>query len=430
MSADEVRYEMIRSLAEWGVRPTSNPEHRAFYDMAVASSLEYFHGTESKDQSPRKDSQPMRDSSFPTDTTSAIKHILRSELTEAGNNNNITLDRLLLQKLEDGTTRIRKNLVLGHPPFFFDQRARTYRMKREYNRFTRLQMDPLNRFITGTVCPATYFYHCWFDTEGGVMGLAFEAIVACHVIKASEPCLSCKRRDTIRWTGGRGSASSWMDMSCSACQSTYEIKSKKTPEHINRDFQFNGIRGGSFYLYHSSNRSICIRGKSELNAKETKPKRFLVLVSRTALWRPTGEAVWPVEVAEIDYIVPRLKDKSFGLRSGKLSVGSDIRTKLSTRKNWFQIPMVKCDFEDMAREVYNEHFSSAEWIEQQAKFSSGLVFEEIILSSKITAEKELKPNEVASPEDTAKGGITISTMKKELESVMLGMNDWEDLDSD
>lgn len=74
-----------------------------------------------------------------------------------------------------------------------------------------------------------------------------EALVAHHVVYSAS-CYHCKQRGGLRRKGGRDTDSSWTDLLCWKCKSTYEIKSKKDAEALEKVFHRNELPGGSFRL--------------------------------------------------------------------------------------------------------------------------------------------------------------------------------------
>jgi len=134
--------------------------------------------------------------------------------------------------------------------------------------------------------------------DGWLVGNAFEAFVSCHAAQ-NIACFHCKGLRTLCWAGGY--LASWRDLTCRLCRSTYEIKSKKDVAAIDKIFHYKRVDGGSF-------RGWCIEQKKCANIDA---KHFLVLVSRAATYVRSGELMWPVEIAEIDRVLPRLSFRSF-----------------------------------------------------------------------------------------------------------------------
>eukprot|EP00957_Ditylum_brightwellii_P036291 2748440-Ditylum_brightwellii.AAC.1 len=109
------------------------------------------------------------------------------------------------------------------------------------------------------------------------------------------------RSSTFRWNGGSGS--SWKDIACIYCGSTYEVKSKASTKKVEDAFHYNKVPGGSFFRFHEMRRLD--RGASD------QQKHYIVLVSRGSTATKTQGEVWPVHIAEIDTVIPRLTYRSF-----------------------------------------------------------------------------------------------------------------------
>lgn len=122
-----------------------------------------------------------------------------------------------------------------------------------------------------------------------------EALVACRIVH-SEACKFCLYRKCLRYNGGLDDACSWADIVCIKCHATYEIKSKKDPDTVQKGFE-NGFRGRSFRTF---------AGLEELG------QRYLLVVSRTPV-SVKGELCHPITVATIDHVIPQLSSESFDL---------------------------------------------------------------------------------------------------------------------
>jgi len=282
---------------------------------------------------------------------------------------------------EGGAPQYSDPAVGGNPPYFRHRSTGEYEKKRAFLKFNRRQMDPLRRFVAGEASDAEYFYSAWFGTNA-IMGLSFEAVVACHAVHR-EACPSCGREaGFLRWTGGREAESAWRDMECVGCGSTFEIKSKKSRQHIHKDLVvFNNLRGGSFLRFRRLVERRRRREETKNGGAATGGKNYLVLVSRTAFPLLCGRPVWPVEIVEIDRVVPRLKDRSFDIVDDDdgtgLSIGSDIRVDIASRRMWFHVGVLDCDVVQIANDIYDEHFSSEERCRIMEKWSSGAMYRDI-----------------------------------------------------
>lgn len=183
--------------------------------------------------------------------------------------------------------------------------------------------------------------------DGWLYGNAFEAFVSCHA-SPNVACFHCKGLRTLCWTGGH--LSSWRDMTCRLCHSTYEIKAKKDLAAIDKIFRYNTVYGGSF-------RGWCIEQKKSEN---TDAKHFLVLVSRAASYVRSGRRMWVVEITEIDRVLPRLSFKSFSTffrKRKNILLSSTCFVK--ERIKWFQIPHTPTDIGELFQTEYEKIFPGA-----------------------------------------------------------------------
>eukprot|EP00979_Chaetoceros_neogracilis_P015351 scaffold5740_cov165-Chaetoceros_neogracile.AAC.1 len=151
-----------------------------------------------------------------------------------------------------------------------------------------------------------------------------------------------------------GYATSWKDIVCIKCDSSYEIKSKASTEKIEKAIKYNNIQGGSFKRFHR------LRREKEGNKDA---KHYLVLVSRAPTEIICASATyprtaWQVDLAEIDTVLPALRDVSFTRPAGDIVMKASIKVKEGTRKVWFRIPFVEIDQRGIAREVFDEYYET------------------------------------------------------------------------
>jgi hypothetical protein len=151
-----------------------------------------------------------------------------------------------------------------------------------------------------------------------------------------------------------GYATSWSDIVCIKCDSSYEIKSKASTEKIEKAIRYNNIQGGSFKRFHR------LRREEEGNEDA---KHYLVLVSRAPSEIICASVAcprtsWQVDLAEIDTVLPALRDASFTRPAGGVELKSSIKIKEGTRKVWFRIPFVEIDQRGIAREVFDEYYET------------------------------------------------------------------------
>ena len=220
-----------------------------------------------------------------------------------------------------------------------------YRRRREFQKFSSLELDPLNRFTEEMHFAKEYFCYIWSDTSS-LAGTVYEALVACHLVH-SESCYYCNCRKTLRWNGGRDLTSSWADMVCLYCKTTYEIKSIASADAVEKRAHFNQWRGGSFRTFYMH---------------PPLAKRYLVAIIRQeSFHKNTNSMAHQVSIAEIDHVLPRLCYESFLPGSQNIRIASDIVTKRSTLKVWCHIKSHRAPFQQIARDVFDQTFGVGTW---------------------------------------------------------------------
>ena len=278
-----------------------------------------------------------------------------------------------------------------------------YKIKDEFKGYKLDQLNPFNRFTYKELSKEEIFFCNWFvnDDEDSYRGLFMEAFLACHAIQ-NETCYSCKCNG-LRWNGGGNS--SWQDLFCIVCKSTYEVKTKATTERVENAFKHNNILGGSYYRWF------------KLNNEKLKPeqKRFLVLLPRLATFNRRMLKVYPVHIEDIASVLPNLCPGSFNLDKNDIKFKSRVSIKMNTKAKWFDLPStdeyVECW--DIAERVFIERFS-------QDTFNT-LTDEYFGLEENVESTAKGNTNDVQKD-----GMVDLLQQLKELE----GPDDWEDLDSD
>jgi hypothetical protein len=386
-----VRDEMVKSLGEWGVRRSESKEHTLFYDRAVATAITLSRPTEKKNVALLEVMKEFRTkpSSMPRDPVDAIIHVLASELEGVGNDDQFydtedTLDEYF-QPFYSWTNKANKVVFKRRLPF---------------EKFKLEQLDPLKRFTVTTYKAPDYFFSQW-SNKSSLAGTVFEALVACHVVY-SAACYNCKFRNVLRWNGGRDSVSSWVDLVCIECQSTFEVKSQGSADTIERRLRYHDLRGGSFATFYRY---------APLG------KRFVVVVNRQESYnKDTKSMTHRVSVAEIKTILPRLCDYSFAGRQNKnLSLKSSIDTNASAMKVWCHVDACQADFSELAIQVFDSHFGQGAWM--QAESLDTL----LKLNSKdVTASKDKSTSEPK--------GIDLDSLKQSLQDMKTLDGDGSDED--
>lgn len=323
------------SLLEWGIQPLNDKRHKDFSDKAI-KTVESCVGSPKKPSPLRAYLDDFKVNSLPEDPIAAIRHVFLNELEDTDSEELFSLTDDLLGE--------------SFPPFYeyTNRTGRTFRKRRvEFKKYKEQDLDPFHRFSTRKLAPADYFKEIW-SCKDSLAGTGFEALVACQLIH-SEACYNCRCRNTMRWNGGRSLGASWADVFCLKCLCTFEVKSKRDVQVIEKGFLRNSFNGGSYQTF--------------TEYEPLGPKRFLLLVSRKPTYDSrTSTYSHPVTIATIDHVTPKLQDAAFA--SNKMLIGSDIQTKPTSRKLWFSVPACDADFTEMAQQVYDLHFGSGSWTKQ------------------------------------------------------------------
>jgi len=320
MKEDEVRKEMLINLLEWGVKidgPTIG--HALFAENALRLSADFI----AKDCGIPSNIVSSSCVILPSSLLESISYVLKNELTSSGNKTPHFTDTTSLSYGVDFFRNRPYRVVFNN-----NQEMKVI-LRSEYRGIKESDLDPLSRFSIGKpITNAELFYRQWFEGDkSSLLGTVFEAIVSSHATNKIS-CYSCKSRGCLRWNGG--SSSSFADMTCINCGSDYEIKSKHNVEKINLGFKSNSFRGGSYPYYYKNRREKILGGF-------TSSKQFLVVVSRTALQTKRSRS-YPVYIAEIHSVLPRLKESNFCVPLKEVRPASEIRLLLKTKELWFRIP--------------------------------------------------------------------------------------------
>ena len=335
LSENEIIRAMDHSLEQWGIKKHQFQEHAEFYDRAMETALLV---KREKTYEPLDGEILSKIPKLPGRLTEAFRHIVRQEIQTKRT-------FLVCDMLSDELPNI-----FG-PPYVLDKYKNRYMRRDVFEPFKLSQLNPLRRFIEYKVPSSLYSFNM-ITMESTMKGIIFETILSHHVVHSNIQCNHCKKRGTIQWFGGSSEDSSWRDMVCTSCQSTYEIKSKATPGHIQKCFKYNSIPGGSYRLFHKM--------RSQSNSKH-----YIVLISRQYEWPKVGPAFYQTEIAEIHEVLPTLADRSFvnldKAFSKDISLTSLVKTKHHTWKKWLQVPAKKVDWNSIARSVYEDVFPDEAW---------------------------------------------------------------------
>ena len=215
----EVIEELQYSLNEWGLQERCD-EHYNFRQKVLQDGLRMasYVGSKVTYQDAKKDT-------FPLNIGEAYEKVLKSDAE--------SLRHRDMYHRHDSL-----NVGGFGEPFsrWYDKRAvlprvTRYRKKPQYKRFSNSELDPLQRYKFHRMTKPKFCFNRWFfdDDKDSEMGTLFESWFSCHALQ-HESCFNCKGRNSLRWYGG--SKSSWQDIICTACHSTYEVKSKATMEKL------------------------------------------------------------------------------------------------------------------------------------------------------------------------------------------------------
>lgn len=334
ISPEAIKYEILHSAKEWGLHPSTNHRDERFCNEVSKIAIDTLTRPETIENDLHDLYNELRETRLPNDLDRAIQVVLKTHLETA-------------RDLELGYAV--DSLGMDFEPFFKPPRSgddTLYRRRREYKRFTQEELDPFQRFTQVTMDAEAYYHKIWTGNRASLEGGVFQAIVA-QYMELHLACVNCNLRECLRWNGGHKTLSSWSDVVCLECHATYQIKSKKDADKVDKGLKFNSFRGGSFkryYKYHPLG------------------KRYLVIVSRAASYdRKQRKMTHNVTIGEIARVLPRLNGESF-TKEDKMNITADIELKSdSIQKSWISIPEYEGDFRSIAEEVYTTEFGPGKW---------------------------------------------------------------------
>ncbi|KAL9187322.1 hypothetical protein ACHAXT_001425 [Thalassiosira profunda] len=404
--------ELQHSLHEMGVN-RSDDEHVKFRKRAIKTCI-----ADLSRMDKRIDFQALKKEAFPKTYGEAYAHVLRND-TVSGEQIYLYNDDLDVDGFPEPFCR------------WFDRRTGeviAYQRKQEYQRFSSAQLDPFQRFGFNETTEEELFFERWFvdDDDAACDGVLFEAILACHAVQ-SVPCFNCKFKKALRWTGGGNSA--WTDMICTNCRAVYEIKTKANMEKVENALKWNNIPGGSFSRWCSLRNSVepgrkmylvILPRKSTINRRREKGKFTLTSSGHchsVSSLSHSFRTVFPVTIAEIDKVLPRVYPGSFNPNRQTIRFKSNVALKLATKAKWFDLPIPDEAVEvgQIAEKVFKERFSEETY---------DRLMHELVLGS------ESGDGSIAASEgDDEDANGTVSSIAEELAKLEMP-DDWEDLASD
>jgi hypothetical protein len=294
--ADEaaVRQELVYSLDEWAM--TSNGHRQHILNEGIVQF------GNRNDSATFEHLRTGYNEVFPQEYESAIRFFFRHDLLGQGSiKNRITCSAM--DKLEE---------IDGYKnrPYYrkYDKWERSkvigYMLRENFRKVAKERLDPKERFIFSFEerPESERIFENWFLCSiDSFDGMFFEAALACHAIY-KEACFQCKCRNSLRWNGG--GETSWMDLVCVACNSTYEVKTKASMEKCEYEFERNKLKGGSYDNYWRHRNAI-----HDDNNKNQ--KMFCVVLPRQWTMNRSGKLIRPVSCYEIDYVLPDVQASCF-----------------------------------------------------------------------------------------------------------------------
>lgn len=376
-SEEEIKYELERSLLEWGIDATrGGKRHVEFYRASMKQVISQYRRIEDESSSEHHHQQHSDqymyvigtfDSSV--DVLGAVQQLIDAEFMH------------LLRRSKDDITIVEDVLVakdeaLGLvPPYLvkYDRHWKVatqsshykikYEVKEEFAPLKRAELDPFERFLRKD--SLSFAEHCFTALMDLVVDISFEAYV-CHHIINEEACRSCHNRHSFQWNEAfRG----WGHVVCQGCGSKYTVQSHSLG--VKGKSLQKRIEGGEFSAFHTNRRKT---NEQSFNSKQPTERHYLIFSSQESLSelsavpssdRQEQSLHVPVLIAEIDGCLPRCVPQSFSSpKSGNTSIEmySWIKQVPKSRRLWFHLVIddVIC-VEEMIQNVFEQEFSRDEW---------------------------------------------------------------------
>lgn len=223
----EIKRAVKTSLSEWGVADfVDSQEEIDFGKRAIAHARKTVHR---KTKSPHWDVLEA-DLSFPVSPVEAIAHVLKEAMLDA---DQIGTERRIV---------VTDTLGSNFEPRFKSNEGK-FILKRDFYNIPPKLLSPYHRFHYRCVAStASFIFQQWYDgstpdtLSASAEGLVLEALVSCHLVYKMD-CTVCNKQDTLRWNGGGGASSAWSDVVCVGCHTYYEIKTKRDPTAIEKNWE-------------------------------------------------------------------------------------------------------------------------------------------------------------------------------------------------
>jgi len=206
---------------------------------------------------------------------------------------------------------------------------------------------PLDRFKWIGLSKRDSLYESFVTNKNTLSGYYFETMVAWKMEHSYVKCMSC-RTTNLKWNGG--SDTPWMDVVCTHCNSTYEIKSRSSCQRGFFQMQNNRLEGGSFS-------SFCILEKHFRHCVQT--RHYCVIVGRDSIRNNYYQAA----VGLISKVLPIVNIKSFDRNRTEPAKFKSI-IKMQDFYNWIQIPVPSFEgfefssWSEIAEKGFNDHFTN------------------------------------------------------------------------
>lgn len=319
-----------RAMQGWGIDSRKGPKHEAFWNDNKEFLDKVMDGEVTR--------QP-RDILLllPEDPVDAMRDVCEQELRNHCQDEGLMeITDLLLVQVKKEHAELE---YIPLPSYKFDYVSYCYEMNPAIAKLgvSESQLCPFDRFCFERVPGKDKFKRDLLD-NGHHRHIGYRAIVAHHACHEAE-CAHCDSQ-SLRWNGydydGEIESRPWKKLVCADCGSVYEIKSGPSVETILSKLERGFYDGGSFF-------DAFYAVKKELPSDA---KQFVAVISTEQL--DSGD--WPVFVAEVQSVVPLLKDKSFRLDEG-CRVYSRMALKIGSGRKWFKAPSFDFDSYSIAEAV-------------------------------------------------------------------------------
>jgi hypothetical protein len=315
--------EVEKALRMMGLDPTLSAEHGRVWDSFVQFVRDVQNGE-------YREIQENLLQKLKHDPLESMKEVFRLEFQtlvhQKENGIALTIDHLK-ERFPD---------VPNTPPCCYDKFTGTYTLNRRLSvlGICKNDVDPLTRFtfVRGPSTPQLEVQE--HDS------VAVRAIVA-HYACMKAKCQQCKKGSCIMYNGidvTTQSPRKWTMLVCSNCGSAYTIKSVKKKDMISTLEDKGSMSGSSFCQYYA------VKDNSPRGASQ-----FIAILCLESTKRK-GVSVWPVYVAKVDNILPRIKNESFDEQKFN-KIYSIVLLRKYSMNHWFDAPCFAYDPSAIAADI-------------------------------------------------------------------------------